>query len=304
MENYAVGVDIGGTKVAVGVVDERGNIRAETTLKTDVEAPPAVMTERIIGAIRGIVPEAGLKFEQCKGIGIGAPGPLDPRGGKIVCPPNLPNWTDFDIVGQFKQAFELPVVLENDASAAALAEKWVGAAQDSDHFIYITISTGIGAGLYLGGKLYTGFSGNAGDVGHMVVDPSQGECKCGQKGCFEHVASGTAIARRASKLVGRPTSTQEVFEQYSLGNTEITRLVEEVFEYIGMGCVSLINLFDPDKIVIGGGVSQVGKPLFEAVQSYVNQYALNPSGRKTAVVPTGLRTNTGLVGAAALVYFL
>jgi glucokinase len=300
--SFAIGVDIGGTKVAVGAVDDTGKVIAETSIPTDTRITPNTMTERIIQTIHEIISGKRLDIRHCQGIGIGAPGPLDPRGGKIVCPPNLPNWRDFPIVRQFEQEFDLPIRLENDASAAAVAEKWAGAAQDSNNFIYITISTGIGAGLYLDGKLYTGASGNAGDIGHMVIDPSQGTCTCGQKGCFEYVASGSAIARIGSAKLGRAVSTREVFDLYAQGDERAVHLLEQVFEYIGMGCVSLINAYDPEKIVIGGGVSQTGKPLFEAVQEYVGKYALNPSGRLTSIVPTGLSTSTGLIGAAALVY--
>lgn len=301
MQRYAIGVDIGGTKVAIGLVGENGEVQAERTIGTKLDIPPEQMTDQICQTVQEMVDESGLKLEHCAGIGIGAPGPLDPGSGKITCPPNLPSWAGFAIVERFKQHFQLPIRLENDASAAALAEKWVGAAQENDNFIYITISTGIGAGIYTAGKLFTGSSGNAGDVGHFVIDPSTGQCTCGQKGCFEYLASGTAIARRASELLGRSVTTKEVFELYQAKHLQITAFVEATFEYIGMGCVTLINIFDPEKVVIGGGVSQVGAPLFDAVRSYVERFALNPSGRKTKIVPARLHKNVGLIGAAALI---
>ncbi len=299
---YAVGIDIGGTKVALGVVDERGEVLQEKTLVTDQSVSAEMMTERIAAAVGEVLGEKGIALSAVAGIGIGAPGPLDPKNGVITCPPNLPGWWGFAVVEQMRRHFEVPVIMENDASAAALAEKWVGAAQEDDDFIYITISTGIGAGIVLNGKLYTGFSGNAGDVGHIVIDPSQGTCVCGQKGCFEYLASGTAIARNGSALYGKPMSTKEVFERFTDNDPVLRPYVEQVFTYIGMGCVSLINIFDPQKVVIGGGVSQVGDPLFAAVSDYVSRYALNPTGRKAAVVPAKLSRNVGLVGAAALIF--
>jgi glucokinase len=298
---YAIGIDIGGTKVAVGIVEGTGKLLHYTILSTDLEITPVQMIRQISLAVGELIVESGIEEEQIVGIGIGAPGPLDARRGRITCPPNMPKWLDVPIVAELSEAFSYPILLDNDANAATLAEKWIGAAQDSEHFVYLTISTGIGAGLYLDSKLISGSRGNAGDVGHVVVDPSKGTCACGQKGCLEWVASGTAIARQGSELMGTELTTQEVFELYQAGNTKITALIDDVFTAIGVGCVTLINLFDPEKIVIGGGVSQVGEPLFKEVQRYVSQYALNPSGRETQVVPASSRQDAGMIGAAALI---
>lgn len=299
---YAIGLDIGGTKVAVGIVEDTGKLHHHTILSTDLKLTPVQMIQQIILAVNQLLDESDIAKDQITGIGIGAPGPLDARRGRITCPPNMPNWLDVPIVAELSKAFSYPILLDNDANAATLAEKWIGAAKDSEHFVYLTISTGIGAGLYLDGKLISGSRGNAGDVGHVVVDPSKGICACGQKGCLEWVASGTAIARQGSELLGTDLTTQEVFELYQSGNSKIVTMIEDVFTAIGVGCVTLINLFDPEKIVIGGGVSQVGEPLFKEVQRYINQYALNPSGRETKVVPASSRQDAGMIGAAALIF--
>lgn len=297
----AVGIDIGGTKVAFGFVDEKGGVLAKGSLKTDLSVSPSEMITRIADAVKQLAEQNGLSLSDMKGIGVGAPGPLDTQNGKLTCPPNLKSWWDFPVVEALKSQLPLPIKMENDATAAALAEKWLGAAQDSDHFIFITISTGIGAGIYLHGKLLTGSTGNAGDAGHMIVDPAGGVCSCGQAGCWEWIASGTAITRQATELLGRDVTSKEAFELAVQGDSQMLELVNRVFTYIGMGCVSLINILDPDKIVIGGGVSQVGEPLFAAIQSYVSKYALNPSGRQTAIVPAQLQQDAGLIGAAALI---
>jgi glucokinase len=183
-----------------------------------------------------------------------------------------------------------------------LAEKWLGAAQTNDNFIYMTISTGIGGGLFLNGKLFSGYSGNAGDIGHIVIDPSSGTCICGQKGCFEWVASGTAIARQATAIRGKETSTKEAFELYGQHDPQMAELIDRVFQYIGTGIVSLINTFDVEKVVIGGGVSQIGEPLFNSIRTYVKGYALSPVGRETIIVPAKLNQDAGFIGAAALIH--
>jgi glucokinase len=302
MPSFAVGVDIGGTKVAVGIVDCHGRVKREQTLATDRAVPAVTMVERIGSAILQLIDEAGMERGQIAGIGIGAPGPLDAKNGVLTCPPNLPGWANVPLAEMVKRKCSLPVFLENDANAAALGEKWMGAARDTGNFIYLTISTGIGAGLFLDGKLVSGFRGNAGDVGHIVIDPAYGTCSCGQQGCLEWIASGTAIARQASQLMGRKLTAEEAIRLYRENHPVIKPLIEQIFTKIGVGCVSLINAFDPEMIVIGGGVSQAGKPLFTAVREYVSRYALNPAGRQTAIVPAQLRQHSGVIGAAALVF--
>ncbi|MBD2868043.1 ROK family protein [Paenibacillus arenilitoris] len=291
--SIAVGIDIGGTKVAYGFVNEQGEVLAKGSLQTDLAVTPDVMTERIAGAVKQLAEQNGLALEAMKGIGIGAPGPLDTRGGKLTCPPNLKSWWGFPVVESLGKHLPLPIRMENDATAAALAEKWIGAAREDEHFIFITISTGIGAGIYSHGRLITGSTGNAGDAGFLIVDPSGTP--------WETVASGTAVTRQASELLGRDVSSKEAFELAAQGDPQMSELVARVFRYIGMGCVSLINVLDPSKIVIGGGVSQVGEPLFSAVRQYVSENALNPSGRETAIVPARLQQDAGLIGAAALI---
>jgi glucokinase len=299
----AVGIDIGGTKVAIGIIDSIGQVIVKTRLDTDLSITPNEMINRIAHSTTALCQDHSINPDSIIGIGIGAPGPLDPLNGRIINPPNLHGWSNFPLVDEIKQFLPYPIKMENDATAATLAEKWIGAAKHSDNFIFLTISTGIGAGIYLHGRLITGTTGNAGDAGHFVVDPSAGRCSCGQYGCWEWVASGTAISRQASELAGRPISTKEAFDLAAHGDASIQQLIEQTFRYIGVGCVTLINLFDPDTIVIGGGVTQIGEPLFQTVRDYVSHHAFNPSGRHTAIVPAKLMQDAGLIGAAALIHY-
>src|SRR5690625_7390076 len=147
-----------------------------------------------------------------------------------------------------KEWWSVPIILENDANAAELAEKWFGVAQDNQNFVYMTVSTGIGSGIITDGKIYHGASGNAEDIGHTVVDPSFGQCSCGQYGCLESIASGTAIARLSSETIGRKVSTKEAFQLYVSGQREIVSLIDRIFRVLGIAIVTLINTFDPEKI--------------------------------------------------------
>lgn len=274
---FAVGVDIGGTKVAIGIIDAKGCVAASTIIPTNVSILATEMVAQIAEHILRLLDKKGITMEQVAGIGIGAPGPLDAKQGKLICPVNLPSWDDFCVVEELKRKISVPVLLQNDANCAALAENWAGNAQGCEHFIYLTISTGIGAGVVIDKKLVSGYRGNAGEVGHIVIDPAQGRCACGQKGCFEWVASGTAIARRASEVMGTKLTTKEVFALYRKNEPRIVPLIEEAFTYIGMGCVALINLFDPERIVIGGGVAEVRSSICSGSKVCEKPYA-KPGG--------------------------
>lgn len=299
---YSIGVDIGGTKVAIAIVNQAGTIEAQTVIPTDLSISPEAMINVIAEEVQQIIKYAAIPENEILGMGIGAPGPLDSKQGIITCPPNLKEWVDIPVVGLLQQSFTIPITLENDANAAALAEKWVGAGKKSENFIYMTISTGIGAGIIADGKLLKGLEGNAGEIGHTVIDPSFGKCSCGQYGCLESIASGTAIAKRGSEMMDKDLSTKEVFDLYTEGNVKITDYIESVFRVLGVACVTAINTFDPEKIIIGGGVSKVGDPLFQSIQAYISQYALNPTGRNVKVVPAQLEQNAGVIGAAALCF--
>lgn len=292
-----IGIDIGGTKTAIGVVDNQGQIKQRKTIPTDLTVSPDTMLERIGDAVEAL--ERPIGDVQIKGIGIGAPGPLDPDQGRMLGPPNLPTWHNLDVSSYFHERFQWPVELQNDAVAALFAERWTGAAKGCEDVVYLTISTGIGSGIISGGRLIKGVSGNAGEVGHIVIDPSFGECVCGQKGCFEYIASGTGISNHGSRALGETLSAEEIFSLARSGNQEAAAFLDKIYAVMGAGCVTLVNSFDPERIVIGGGVSKAGGDMFEAIQSYVSRYALNERGRAVSIVPASHGTDAGLIGAAA-----
>ncbi|GEM04785.1 glucokinase [Halolactibacillus miurensis] len=299
---YAVGIDIGGTKTALAIVDQSGKILSRTKLVTDTSIDPSRMIKSIIETVKQMLVDHDIKEEMLAGIGIGAPGPLDISCGMITYPPNLPLWRNVSIVADFKKQFNVPVRLENDASAAAVAEHHLGNGRGHKDILYVTISTGIGAGIISNNQLLSGNKGNAGDIGHMVVDPSFGECTCGQLGCFEHVCSGTAISREASKIKGITISTAEAFSLYKEKDEEITRYLDVVINRMGMAVTAMINTLDPEIIVIGGGVSQAGETLFQPIRDYVKQFTLNRDASDTPIVPAELNQEAGVIGAALLMF--
>lgn len=298
---YALGIDIGGTKTAIAIMNVSGTIISHDQLKTSTHVAPEVMLDRIIICAKKLLEKSDVTEKTLLGIGIGAPGPLDLFRGMITYPPNLPLWREVRIVDYISQHFSVPIHLENDASAAALAEHHFGAGHGHKNILFVTISTGIGAGIIANNTLISGGIGNAGDVGHMVVDPSFGLCVCGQLGCFEHICSGTAISREASRLKKMPLSTKDVFQLYREKEPVITPYLDKVIERMGMAFVSLINTLDPEIVIIGGGVSQAGDILFEPIRHYVTRFTLNKDAAHTPIVPAELNQTAGVIGAAALI---
>lgn len=299
---YAIGVDIGGTKIAVAVVEQSGKITSKTAFAMDLSKSPEGVMDEIIQVIQKAIQGQAGKEADLLGIGVGVPGPLDTRTGVVHSPPNLPSWIDVPVKEMLAAVFAVPVLIENDANAAALAEKWVGAGKDSLNFTYLTISTGIGAGIVANGRLLSGSRGNAGEIGHTVMDPSYGLCSCGQIGCLDLIASGRAIAKNGSEIIGQKLTTKAVFELYGYGYEELDRYIDHVFWALGAASVSLVNMLDPEKIIVGGGVSQMGNLLYQHMERYIQTHALNPAGRRTKVVPAELSEHAGVIGAAALCF--
>lgn len=299
--SYAVGIDIGGTKTAIALADKTGVVLEKDVIPTDTSISPEKMIEVMMDHVDELLARCHKTIDDIDGIGIGVPGPIDLTKGEVAYAPNLPNWSNTPIVPIFSKRFSTRIVLANDANAAALGEKWLGAAKNSNHFIYMTISTGIGGGFFTDGKLFNGSKGNAAEVGHMVIEYGGPVCGCGQKGCFEAVASGTAIAKHGSAIMGRTLTTKEVFDLYKNGDPKMVPYVEDVFTKIGTGVTNLINLLEPEMVVLGGGVTNVGEPLFAAVTKYVRENAISNSGKQTRIVPSELSQDTGVMGAAALI---
>ncbi|HID85851.1 MAG TPA: ROK family protein [Anaerolineae bacterium] len=269
-----------------------------------------------MGRIKGAIREAASSTDwaQVVGIGIGAPGPLNPWTGVIHHAPNLPGWRDVPLRDIIQEEFQMPTFLGNDANVAALAEHRFGAGQGVDDLIYMTVSTGIGGGVIVGGQLLLGADGLAGEVGHMTLEPHGPRCNCGNIGCLEALAAGPAIARDARQrieegartaivdLVGGDLSqvTAKVVGQAAQEGDELAiELIRRAGFYIGVGIVNLIHLFNPRLFVIGGGVSKVGDLLFDPIRAVVRERAM-PAMREVRIVPATLGDDVGLLGAVAL----
>ncbi|GMA65032.1 ROK family protein [Alicyclobacillus fastidiosus] len=295
---YSIGVDLGGTKILTGLVDESGVIYKTVECPTAAQQGPDAVIDQLIRSIDEVA--GSVERKEICGIGIGAPGPLNPVTGVVLSPPNLPGWDNIPLRQIIEAKCGLPTFLENDANVAALAEHRFGAGRGVEDMVYITVSTGVGAGLILNGRLYGGAGGYAGEVGHTVVDTNGRLCDCGNRGCLEAVASGTAIARKAEQVFQRPMSAKDVAIMAENGSLEAKAILDEAMHYLGMGIVSIVNVFNSSRIVIGGGVSRIGDAMFEPLRHAVRELAFPAPAAMVEIMPAELGLNSGLLGGAAL----
>ncbi len=292
VKRYAIGIDIGASKTAVGICNSKGVILAKSTRPTGI---PEELPEQI----RALLAEADFAMKKIRGIGVGTVGPLDIKTGRILRTPNLPAWRGIPIVKLLRRAFGVPVVLDNDANAAALAELKFG--HKKQNFIYLTLSTGIGAGIVIDGRVYRGAAGNAGEVGHMIIEGARMApcCGCGKRGCFEALASGSAIAKRAKKLLKlKHASAEIVFQRARAGDKKARKIIEEAAFYLGVGLANLSEIFDPELIVLGGGLTKAWALFERIVQKTLKRYAR----QAPQLILTKLGDDNVLMGAAALVF--
>jgi glucokinase len=312
---YVLGVDIGGTNLVVGAVRDDG----ATVLGLRSESTGAVhgadhVIERIVGMASKTIAEALATEPNATviGVGIGSPGPLDTKAGIVILTPNL-GWVNMPVRDRIAERLKLPATLDNDANCAMAGEWWIGAAQGARHAITFTLGTGIGGGIVVDGKLLHGASDVAGEVGHITIETNGRRCGCGNDGCLEAYASGPAIARRtreaieagaesAIKLIVHgdlgQISAQTVYQAAAAGDPLALEVVQETAKYLGVGVANLINILNPEVVVICGGVTQAGDRLFAPLKREVARRAFRPAVQACRIVPGALPGTAGVVGAA------
>ena len=306
-KKYVVGVDLGGTKIYTALVDLEGNIINEKIVETLAEEGEEAVAGRIINTIDSVI--AGVDKDLIKAIGIGSPGPLDAKKGIIIETSNLP-FKNFEIVNVLKERYDLPTYLDNDANLATLAEFMFGAGKGTENMVYITVSTGIGGGAIINGKLYRGNTANALEVGHMTVSKEGPRCGCGNVGCAESFASGTAIGKRAKEAVASKVVTslkkynnvtaKEVFIEAAEGDAEAKRILDSALYYLGITVGNVMSHLDPEKVVMGGGVINGGDIVLETVKKVVAERCLSVFAENCSIEKAKLGGQAGVLGAAAL----
>jgi glucokinase len=312
-EHFA-GIDLGGTKVLVLVAGAGGDIIGRARAATEASQGPDAVIGRIVELVGAAANDAGIDAKSLSSIGISAPGPIDAGEGVITDPPNLPGWQDVPLARIVRERLGVPALLENDANCAAVGEHQFGAGRGYRHLIYLTVSTGIGGGIIVDNALYTGASGAAGEVGHMIVAAAGPSCGAGHVGCLEAFSSGTAIAARAAELIaaGRlprtarlaerapPLSAEEVHQAAAEGEEEARGIIETAGRYLGLGLASLINAFNPQAIILGGGLVYIGEMLLAPALEAARERSFAQAHDDCRIVEWELGDDVAALGAIAL----
>lgn len=311
----ALAVDLGGTELRAALVDRTGAILAHAATTTAAREGPDAVIDQIVGLVDGLRDRGTGGHVRILGLGVGAPGPLDPVAGIAVAPPTLDGWYDVPLAARLRQRLGLAVRLENDANAAALGEWRFGAGRGTQSMVFITVSTGIGGGVIADGLLLHGRRGLAGEVGHMTIsDDSEDACFCGARGCWESLASGSALGRRAARLAASgaadfirrlagadPVTGRHVTAAARLGDPVALGLLAVEARWLGIGIVNLLHLYSPERVVLGGGLGACLDLLQAGIDAVIASRAM-PAYRDVPVVAAALGANAGLVGAASLVF--
>ena len=313
---FNLGIDLGGTNIVVGVVDEHNNILAKGKRKTAIPRPAEAIFDDMLAAAQDALAAAGISTDEIESVGLGTPGAVEPESGVISYSANL-FFNNVPAKAMLEERFGKPAFVGNDANCAAFGEYHAGAGKGTEDMIAITLGTGIGGGIIIGGRLLTGFNGAAGEVGHMVIVHGGEACNCGRKGCWETYASATGLIRMTEKLRAEgedallekaiaaegEVNAKVAYMAAREGSEKCAALCDTYAHFVATGAANLINIFQPQVLCIGGGVSHEGAALLEPVKRYIaaESYTKNSgAAAQTAIQPAQLGNDAGIIGAALL----
>ena len=312
-ERPVLAIDIGGTKMAMAIISEKGNMIARQTQPTLASLGPQAVIERLFSSIDRFLRESRLSPNQLSAISLATAGVIDIRKNLVTASPNLPGWHNVALRSLVAEKYRRATYLINDADAAALGEHRFGAGRRLNSLILLTLGTGIGGGIIIDGKLYLGSTGSAAEIGHMVIKADGPVCSCGRNGCLEALASGSAIAREAiSRLrLGEPSALIKMADGKMENITAATvnlaakngdalarEVIAQAAYYLGVGVVNLVNIFNPEMVIIGGSVADMGDLLLQPVRQMVAERAFPLYAQTVRIAPARLGNDAGLFGAA------
>lgn len=311
---FILGIGVGATHLLALVTDLDAQIKAEIERPFKVADGSEVGLAAIAGIGRDVLAEAGVKASQLIGVGVGVPGPLDYAEGKPVAPPLMPGWNGVPVRAHLQDALEALVFLDNDANLGALGELQYGAGKGIDNLAYVKVATGIGCGIIIDGQIYHGQTGSAGEIGHVTIDENGPPCTCGSYGCLEAMAGGPAIARRAERAImvgqstslkeiaaARPLNAKDVEEAARAGDGLSLQLYQDAGRFIGIAVADLVNLLNPGRVLIGGGVSRAGELILESMRQTAAQRSMRAAINSTVILQAALGRRATALGAVALV---
>jgi len=313
-QKYAIGVDLGGTSIKLGIVSQTGKLINKISVKTEAEKGPKKVVEKIVQGIHDLNEKSKHKID---GIGIGCPGVVTPGKGIVENPPNLPGWNKVNIGKIISKEFKQRVFVDNDANAAAIGELTFGSGKKYKSFIMITLGTGVGGGIVMDKKIYHGDFGAAGEIGHISIDYNGPKCNCGSYGCIEAYAGNQYLRQRVrEQLKNHPkskmwkliendlskVSPRNIQEAAESGDRFAQSVVEELGFQLGSAFTSLCNVLDISVFIMGGGIAGFGKPLFDSIKKTIAKKVMAPIRPRVRVLPAKLKNDAGIKGASALVF--
>jgi glucokinase len=314
-QKYAIGIDLGGTNIKVGIVSREGRIIKKASLPTLAEKGQDKVISQIKKGIKEILSHNKLKIQ---GIGIGSPGIVSTKKGTVENPPNLPGWEKVNLKKIIKKEFNIHVILENDANAAAIGEMIFGAAKKIDSFVMVTLGTGVGGGIIINRKLLRGEFGSAGEIGHISIDFNGPQCNCGAFGCVESYVGNNYLVKRVQNELKEHNSSKIldlingdlnlltpiiIQKAQFAGDEYAASVINNLGLYLGVGLASTANVLDIATFIIGGGVAGFGRPLFNSVNETIKSRVLKPLIKRIKVIPAKLKNEAGIKGASALVFY-
>ncbi len=303
MSIYTIGVDVGGTNIKIGVLNESGHVIARNHFATKAFASSKIkLIDALAHHIDRIITDAGLKKAHVNGVGIGLPGPIDFNAGMVRFLPNIPGWKNVPLKKLLEARLHIPVYIDNDVKLITLAEWQKGAGKGFKDLICLTLGTGVGSGLVLGDRLYRGAHNAAGELGHLPLNEVGPQCNCGGFGCLESYIGNSRLVERANVLMGRSDMTLEtMFEKANKNDPKALRFWKETAVHLGNGLTAVVNLLNPQVIIIGGGVSNNHKYLFKAAQQVIDTRVMITHRKKVKIVRAKLGNDAGIIGAQVLV---
>src|ERR1043165_994099 len=310
-----VGLDVGGSAMKAGVVDDAGKPLASVSLPTEAHRGQEFGLERMCETIRQAVVAAGLTMSDIAAIGVATPGTMDIPAGLILDPPNLKPWRNVPVRDHIHRSLQLPTAFQNDANAAAFGEFWAGAGKDAHSMVLFTLGTGVGGGILIGDLVLEGEHSHGAELGHMKIEMTRPrQCGCGRWGCLEAYASATAVVKRALEALAQPDvksslseyrnkagglTSRDIFDAAAQGDSLADQIVQETAYYLAIGAMNMMHTIDPDMVVFTGGMIAAGESFLERIRSHVGELAFPVPAARTKICYAQLGSDAGFIGAAA-----
>jgi glucokinase len=300
-KKFLIGIDLGGTNLKIALLDSKYRIRLKEILSTKSFIKRESLIRAIVDSVNKIIQDGGLKKSDISGVGLGLPGPIDVRQGLVHFFPNIPGWKEVRLKNILQAKLRLPVYMDNDANLMALAEYRLGAARGSRNAVCLTLGTGVGGGIIIGGQLYRGSSFSAGEIGHIPLNENGPRCNCGAVACLESYIGNKKILREARRVFRRNISLEELSRLAKKADARAIKIWDGVGLRLGIALTGVVNLLAPDVVVIGGGVANAGRRLFDRVEEVISRRAMRVQAQGVKVLKARLASDAGMIGAALLV---